>query len=152
MLKQFHYIDQNGKDQGINVRNRSSELAKLLSDVDAIRQERKKARANKHKYGGVEGGASLGGGFSSGGGSRYGGFEGGSSSGFGGGYGGFGGGYTIARIALFIFIFDTLLVSTMAAADIRIRSRSRSHYRRKRPWCGHTAAATVCASSRDGSA
>lgn len=86
MLKQFHYIDQNGKDQGINVRNRSSELAKLLSDVDTIRQERKKARANKHKYGGVEGGASLGGGFSSGG-SRYGGFEGGSSS-FGGGYGG----------------------------------------------------------------
>ena len=61
MLRQFHYIDQNGKDQGINVRNRSSELVKLLSDVDMIRAERKKARANRHKYGGFEGGGGLGG-------------------------------------------------------------------------------------------
>ncbi|BDD64213.1 hypothetical protein MAP00_009053 [Monascus purpureus] len=56
MLRQFHYIDQNGKDQGINVRNRASELVKLLSDVDMIRAERKKARANRHKFGGIEGG------------------------------------------------------------------------------------------------
>ena len=69
MLRQFHYIDQNGKDQGINVRNRSKELAELLSDVERIRSERKKARANRNKFGGVEGG---GGGLSSG--SRYGGF------------------------------------------------------------------------------
>ena len=45
MLRQFHFIDQNGKDQGVNVRNRSAELVKLLSDVDTIRAERKKARA-----------------------------------------------------------------------------------------------------------
>ena len=83
MLRQFHYIDQNGKDQGINVRNRSKELTDLLSDVDKIRSERKKARTTKNKYGGVEGGAGLGlGGSSSAG--RYGGF--GSESG--GGYGG----------------------------------------------------------------
>ncbi|KIW19020.1 hypothetical protein PV08_03310 [Exophiala spinifera] len=95
MLRQFHYIDQNGKDQGINVRNRSAELVKMLGDVDTIRQERKKARANRNKYGGVEGGAGLGGGFSSG--SRYTGF--GSESANFGGYqgevygdgGGFGG-------------------------------------------------------------
>ncbi|KAK4626298.1 ENTH domain-containing protein [Fulvia fulva] len=75
MLRQFHYIDQNGKDQGINVRNRSKELTDLLSDVDRIRQERKKARTTKNKYGGVEGGAGLGsGGFSSGSSGRYGGF------------------------------------------------------------------------------
>ena len=78
MLRQFHFIDQNGKDQGINVRNRAKELAELLSDVDRIRTERKKARANRNKFGGVEGGAGIGmGGFSgsgSGGGSRYGGF------------------------------------------------------------------------------
>lgn len=82
MLRQFHFIDQNGKDQGINVRNRAKELAELLSDVDRIRAERKKARANRNKFGGVEGGAGLGGfngsgGFSGGGGggsSRYGGF------------------------------------------------------------------------------
>lgn len=83
MLRQFHFIDQNGKDQGINVRNRAKELTELLGDVDRIRAERKKARANKAKYTGVEGGAGLGGGFSSGGSSRYGGF--GSES---GGYGG----------------------------------------------------------------
>ncbi|KAK7953698.1 hypothetical protein PG988_014392 [Apiospora saccharicola] len=97
MLRQFHYIDQNGKDQGINVRNRAKELAELLSDVDRIRTERKKARANKAKYTGVEGGAT--GGFSSGSGSgsRYGGF-GSETGGFGGasgasaGYGGYSGG------------------------------------------------------------
>lgn len=93
MLRQFHYIDQNGKDQGLNVRNRAQELAKLLSDVEAIRSERKKARANRNKYGGVEGGIS--GGMSSG--SRYGGFG---SEEAGSGYGGYrgevygdGGGY-----------------------------------------------------------
>ena len=85
MLRQFHYIDQNGKDQGINVRNRSKELAELLSDVERIRSERKKARANRNKFGGVEGGA-MGGGLSSG--SRYGGFGSEES----GGYGGYSGG------------------------------------------------------------
>jgi epsin len=91
MLRQFHFIDQNGKDQGVNVRNRAKELAELLSDVERIRTERKKARTNKAKYTGVEGGG--GGGFSSS--SRYGGF-GSESGGFGGGsnagYGGYSGG------------------------------------------------------------
>ncbi|KAF2644535.1 ENTH-domain-containing protein [Massarina eburnea CBS 473.64] len=88
MLRQFHFIDQNGKDQGINVRNRAKELAELLGDVDRIRTERKKARANRNKFGGVEGGMGMSGGFSgSGGGSRYGGF--GSEE---AGYGGYNGG------------------------------------------------------------
>ncbi|KAF1930621.1 ENTH-domain-containing protein [Didymella exigua CBS 183.55] len=98
MLRQFHFIDQNGKDQGINVRNRAKELADLLADVDRIRQERKKARANRNKFGGVEGGMGLGGGFSgSGGSSRYGGFGsesaeyGGHTGGVYGDGGGFGG-------------------------------------------------------------
>lgn len=82
MLRQFQFIDLNGKDQGINVRNRAKELTELLSDVERIRSERKKARASKNKYTGVEGGA--GGGFSSN--SRYGGF--GSESAYGGGGGG----------------------------------------------------------------
>jgi epsin len=81
MLRQFHYIDQNGKDQGVNVRNRAQELAKLLQDVDAIRSERKKARANRTKFGGVEGGVGMSGGFSSN--NRYGGF-GSDEAGFGG--------------------------------------------------------------------
>lgn len=95
MLRQFHFIDQNGKDQGINVRNRAKELTELLGDVDRIRAERKKARANKAKYTGVEGGSSFGGGFSgSGSSSRYGGF-GSDTGGYSGGstsYGGFSGG------------------------------------------------------------
>ncbi|EEY23858.1 epsin-3 [Verticillium alfalfae VaMs.102] len=90
MLRQFHFIDQNGKDQGINVRNRAKELTELLSDVERIRSERKKARATKNKYTGVEGGA--GGGFSgSSGGGRYGGFgseSGGTSAANFGGYSG----------------------------------------------------------------
>jgi epsin len=87
MLRQFHYIDANGKDQGINVRNRSSELVKLLGDVDQIRNERKKAKNNRNKFSGFEGGmgSSGSGGMSSSG--RYGGF--GSDS---AGYGGYSGG------------------------------------------------------------
>ncbi|CAJ2500788.1 Uu.00g036410.m01.CDS01 [Anthostomella pinea] len=94
MLRQFHYIDQNGKDQGINVRNRAKELAELLGDVERIRSERKKARANKAKYTGVEGGGMAGFSGSGAGSSRYGGF-GSESAGSGGsavGYGGFSGG------------------------------------------------------------
>ncbi|KAI0127079.1 hypothetical protein BJ170DRAFT_428680 [Xylariales sp. AK1849] len=91
MLRQFHFIDQNGKDQGINVRNRAKELAELLGDVERIRTERKKARSNKAKYTGVEGGAS---GFSSGTSGRYGGFgsESGGHGGSNAGYGGYSGG------------------------------------------------------------
>lgn len=85
MLRQFHFIDQNGKDQGLNVRNRSKELAELLGDVDRIRAERKKARSNRNKFGGVSGGA-VSGGIS--GGSRYGGF----GSEDAGGYGAYSGG------------------------------------------------------------
>jgi epsin len=98
MLRQFHFIDQNGKDQGINVRNRAKELAELLGDVDRIRSERKKARSNRNKFGGVEGGMGMGG-FSSGGGSdggsRYGGFgsEDASYGGYNGGVYGDGGGF-----------------------------------------------------------
>ncbi|KAF2711918.1 ENTH-domain-containing protein [Pleomassaria siparia CBS 279.74] len=106
MLRQFHFVDQNGKDQGINVRNRAKELAELLSDVERIRSERKKARANRSKFGGVEGGMGLNSSFSGsggsggGGGSRYGGFGseqadfGGYSGGVYGDGGGFGGDQT----------------------------------------------------------
>ena len=49
------------------MRNRSKELVELLADVDKIRQERKKAKANRSKYVGTGND-----GFSGGG--RYGGF------------------------------------------------------------------------------
>ncbi|KAF9068587.1 hypothetical protein BDP27DRAFT_1224022 [Rhodocollybia butyracea] len=72
MLRSFHYIDDKGKDQGLNVRNRAKEIVELLSDVEHIRAERRKAKANKSKYIGTgnDGMAFSGGG----GGSRYGGF------------------------------------------------------------------------------
>lgn len=53
ILRNFHYIDDAGKDQGINVRNRAKEIADLLSDVERIRIERRKARQNKAKYQGA---------------------------------------------------------------------------------------------------
>lgn len=81
MLKHFHYIDHNGKDQGINIRNRAKELLSLLSDVDKIRSERKKARQNKAKYSGIGNEPSGFGGT----GRKYGGF-GSESLEFGGGY------------------------------------------------------------------
>ncbi|SCV73703.1 BQ2448_6133 [Microbotryum intermedium] len=79
VLRNFHYTDENGKDQGINVRNRSKELAELLGDLDRVRQERRKAKANRNKYTGVssDGFGGRGGGgpsFTSATGSRYGGF------------------------------------------------------------------------------
>lgn len=69
------------------VRNRSRELVELLSDIDNIRTERRKAKVNRHKYTGT-GNEPMS--FSSGS-SRFGGFGsdsfgGGSGSGSGGGY------------------------------------------------------------------
>ncbi|KAK9349953.1 hypothetical protein V1505DRAFT_370683 [Lipomyces doorenjongii] len=93
MLRSFHYTDPNGKDQGINVRNRAKELVVLLGDDEKIRAERKKARVAKDKYTGV---SSEGGGFG-GTGKKYGGFGsdslqyGGYSSGVFGDGGGFSG-------------------------------------------------------------
>jgi epsin len=86
MLRNFHYIDDKGKDEGLNVRNRSRELVDLLSDVEKIRAERRKAKANKNKYIGV-GSDGFGMSFDSG---RYGGFGndslGDSSGSYGGNY------------------------------------------------------------------
>lgn len=57
MLKSFHYIDSKGRDQGLNVRNRTKTLVALLNDDALIRSERKKARNNAKKFGGVSSGA-----------------------------------------------------------------------------------------------
>lgn len=72
-----------------SVRNRASEIVLLLSDVDKIRTERRKARANRNKYQGVgnDGGMS----FVTSTGSRYGGF-GSDSVGSGSSVGRYGGG------------------------------------------------------------
>lgn len=61
MLEDFHYIDSQGRDQGINVRNKAKTVVALLSDDDQLRQERKKARETANKYKGVMGGTAVGG-------------------------------------------------------------------------------------------
>ncbi|KAG0311687.1 Epsin-3, clathrin recruitment and traffic between the Golgi and endosome [Dissophora globulifera] len=88
-LRNFQYVDENGKDEGINVRTRAKEFAEMLSSVDRIKEERKKAKANRNKFVGSEGGGGGGGGMS-GAGSKYGGF--GSDSYFDNGSGGYSGG------------------------------------------------------------
>lgn len=60
LLETFHYVDSEGRDQGINVRNRAQEIVKLLQDDAQIRAERKKARETTKKYKGVAGGIANG--------------------------------------------------------------------------------------------
>ncbi|KAJ2490214.1 Epsin-3, clathrin recruitment and traffic between the Golgi and endosome [Coemansia sp. RSA 2050] len=52
MLKNFHHIDANGKDQGINVRQRSREIVELVQNSDRVREERQRAKDNRDKYSG----------------------------------------------------------------------------------------------------
>jgi hypothetical protein len=69
------------------VRNRAKELVELLADVERIRQERKKAKANRSKYVGTgNDGFSFGGG-------RYGGFGNETMGSYSGDYGGSASGY-----------------------------------------------------------
>eukprot|EP00041_Stephanoeca_diplocostata_P011374 m.187745 g.187745 ORF g.187745 m.187745 type:complete len:540 (+) comp18509_c0_seq1:223-1842(+) len=52
-LESFQYIDPKGKDQGINVSQKSKEICRLLNDDEDLRDARKKAIVNKDKYIGV---------------------------------------------------------------------------------------------------
>ncbi|XP_013789804.1 clathrin interactor 1-like, partial [Limulus polyphemus] len=49
-LESYHFIDECGKDQGINVRQRVKELIEFIQDDEKLRQERKKAKKSKDKY------------------------------------------------------------------------------------------------------
>ncbi|XP_065347099.1 telomere length regulation protein TEL2 homolog isoform X1 [Cloeon dipterum] len=49
-LENYSYFDENGKDQGINVRHKVKELIDFVQDDDRLREERKKAKKNKDKY------------------------------------------------------------------------------------------------------
>ncbi|KAJ4450719.1 hypothetical protein ANN_02149 [Periplaneta americana] len=52
-LENYTYIDEFGKDQGINVRHKVHELIDFIQDDDKLREERKKAKKNKDKYVGM---------------------------------------------------------------------------------------------------
>ncbi|BFZ55432.1 Epsin-3, clathrin recruitment and traffic between the Golgi and endosome [Savitreella phatthalungensis] len=78
LLRNFHFIDDKMKDQGINVRNRAKELVDLLGSSETIREERRKAKSDKSKFGAVSSDGQFAAG-SSGGfgntGKKYGGFS-----------------------------------------------------------------------------
>uniref|UniRef100_A0A3Q3A8Q5 Clathrin interactor 1a n=1 Tax=Kryptolebias marmoratus TaxID=37003 RepID=A0A3Q3A8Q5_KRYMA len=52
-LESYHFVDENGKDQGVNVRQKVKELVEFVQDDERLREERKKAKKNKDKYVGV---------------------------------------------------------------------------------------------------
>ncbi|XP_051514143.1 LOW QUALITY PROTEIN: clathrin interactor 1-like [Myxocyprinus asiaticus] len=52
-IESYHCVDENGKDQGINVRQKVKELIEFVQDDDRLREERKKAKKNRDKYIGV---------------------------------------------------------------------------------------------------
>ncbi|XP_072301872.1 clathrin interactor 1-like [Eucyclogobius newberryi] len=61
-LENYNFIDENGKDQGINVRQKVKEMVEFIQDDDRLREERKKAKKNKDKYIGVSSDSMGGGG------------------------------------------------------------------------------------------
>ncbi|XP_072295884.1 clathrin interactor 1a [Eucyclogobius newberryi] len=52
-LESYHFVDENGKDQGTNVRHKVKELVDFIQDDERLREERKKAKKNRDKYVGV---------------------------------------------------------------------------------------------------
>ncbi|XP_075958970.1 clathrin interactor 1a isoform X2 [Anarhichas minor] len=52
-LESYHFVDENGKDQGVNVRQKVKETVDFVQDDDRLRDERKKSKKNKDKFIGV---------------------------------------------------------------------------------------------------
>ncbi|XP_065911863.1 epsin-1-like isoform X2 [Dysidea avara] len=50
-LKDFQFIDKDGKDQGVNVREKAKELAALVKDKDRVKEERARARRSRDHLG-----------------------------------------------------------------------------------------------------
>jgi len=67
-LENYTFVDEQGKDQGINIRHKVKEMIDFIQDDDKLREERKKAKKNKDKYVGMSN-DSLGMGYRVGGGS-----------------------------------------------------------------------------------
>ncbi|XP_075896964.1 epsin-1 isoform X2 [Nelusetta ayraudi] len=65
-LKDFQYIDRDGKDQGVNVREKAKQLVTLLKDEERLREERIHALKTKEKMAQTSSAPSLGGSLSAG--------------------------------------------------------------------------------------
>ncbi|XP_039595504.1 epsin-3-like isoform X1 [Polypterus senegalus] len=68
-LRDFQYIDRDGKDQGINVREKAKQLVALIRDEERLRQERGHALKTKERMSTMA--MSIGGGGGSGGHTSY---------------------------------------------------------------------------------
>ena len=67
-LQEFQYKSPEGKDEGINVREKSKQICELLNDAPRLKEERDKARQNRGKFSGTSSEQMQGFGSSSGGG------------------------------------------------------------------------------------
>ncbi|KAM7393954.1 hypothetical protein PAMP_020787 [Pampus punctatissimus] len=72
-LRDFQYVDRDGRDQGANVREKARQLVCLLRDEERLRQERSQALKTKERMAGGGSGGGGGGSGSGGGGGVYGG-------------------------------------------------------------------------------
>ncbi|XP_057700723.1 epsin-3 isoform X3 [Corythoichthys intestinalis] len=61
-LRDFQYVDRDGRDQGANVREKARQLVCLLRDEDRLRQERSQALKTKERMAGGSGGGGSSGG------------------------------------------------------------------------------------------
>ncbi|CAH0395557.1 unnamed protein product [Bemisia tabaci] len=52
-LENYTFIDEFGKDQGVNIRHKVRDLIEFIQDDEKLREERKKAKKNKDKYVGM---------------------------------------------------------------------------------------------------
>ncbi|CAG0885711.1 unnamed protein product [Darwinula stevensoni] len=52
-LENYSFIDEQGKDQGLNIRHKVKDLIAFIQDDERLREERKKAKKNKDKYVGI---------------------------------------------------------------------------------------------------
>uniref|UniRef100_A0A8C4WVC2 Clathrin interactor 1a n=1 Tax=Eptatretus burgeri TaxID=7764 RepID=A0A8C4WVC2_EPTBU len=57
-LEHYQFVDEGGKDRGENVRQRVRDLLVIVTDDEALREERKTARRAQYKYIGVAGATS----------------------------------------------------------------------------------------------
>lgn len=70
-LENYTCVDEQGKDQGVNIRHKVKEMIDFIQDDDKLREERKKAKKNKDKYVGVSSDTmGMGMGYRTGGGSK----------------------------------------------------------------------------------
>ncbi|MBN3310437.1 epsin-3 isoform X2 [Amia ocellicauda] len=60
-LRDFQYVDRDGKDQGVNVREKAKQLVALLRNEDRLKQERAHALKTKERMAGVPTGLGSGG-------------------------------------------------------------------------------------------